>query len=83
MQSKQPAQAGDAPVGRRPSAAEDMGMVARFQPPFKVIVAHFRLFQGLSHPPIKGFGIFSLHRCRRLAPSSLARLDWSLCILIY
>ena len=32
VQSKQPAQAGDTPVGRRPPASEDMGMVARFQP---------------------------------------------------
>ena len=33
-------------VARRPPASEEVGRVARFQPPTKMVVAQFRIFRG-------------------------------------
>ena len=43
-------------AGRQPPG-EEVGMVARFQPPTKMVVAQFRIFRGIAGtflPPLKG-----------------------------
>ena len=35
-------------VARRPPASEEVGRVARFQPPTKMVVAQFRIFRGIA-----------------------------------
>ena len=65
-----------------PSSERGGGMFAHFQPPTKVVIAHFWMFQGHLGPICQGLRAFWKKSTleSRLFPPTWVRLDWPHCI---
>ena len=72
-------------VARRPSVGEEVGRVARFQPPTKLVVAQFWIFQATPGTFLSMFWVFFwrsvMQSCQWFAPPSWARLDCRHCTI--